>query len=234
MTPLSPTLSAPHFSRQIGKPFQVFINSTTIGSAWFNTKHIAQMSGTDLLRIRNMPCCCSAYADVDKQDGHLLTTNCGILPSQSLTQLGRMDAKHLPHDCPSHLNSETRSDILSVLQSAVSRFAREAETRVTQPGCMRPWQSEVDNRLAAAVAAIPDGTLLTPVGALPYSPSDSKLMSIFLRNFVCTPMDKACSKRVRPLSSCQLQSTLCACQTLQGCRHLCLSVPQSVLQRHFE
>ena len=65
-----------HFRRQIGKPFQVFKISATIGSDWFNGKRIAQMSGTDLLRMCNTACCCSAYDDVDKQDGHLLTTNC--------------------------------------------------------------------------------------------------------------------------------------------------------------
>ena len=48
-----------------------------------------------------------------------------------------------------------------------------------------------DVRIAAAAAAFPDGTLLTPVSALPYSPCDRKLMSIFLCKFVCTPMDKA-------------------------------------------
>lgn len=102
-----------------------------------------------------------------------------------------MGAKYRPHDCPSHLNTDSRSEILAVLREAVSRFVREAETRVTNPGCMRAWQSEVDVRIAAAVAALPDGTLLTPVGALPYSPSDRRLMSNFLHKFVCTPMDKA-------------------------------------------
>ena len=156
--PFITSLIPPHFQRQVGKPFQVFKNSATIGSDWFNAKHIAQMSGTELLKICNTTCCCSAYDDVDKQDGHLLTTNCDILPSQALAQLGKMGAKYRPHDCPSHLNSASRSEILAVLHEAVSRFVREAETRVKHPGSMRAWQSEVDVRIAAAVAALPDGT----------------------------------------------------------------------------
>ena len=77
--PFIASLIPPHFQKRIGKPFQVFKNSTTIGSDWLNGKRIAQMSGVDLLRICNTTCCCSAYDEVYKQDGHLLTTSCDIL-----------------------------------------------------------------------------------------------------------------------------------------------------------
>ncbi len=148
------------------------------------------MSARDLDQIRNGMCNCSSYHDDDKHDEHLLTTNCDILPSQGLRALGKMGAKHRPHDCPRSLNSESRSDILEVMQSAVTRFAREAEARVGTPGCMTAWKSEVVIRIEAAITRLPDGILLTPPGALPYSPSNRKLMSTFLQDIVCTPMDK--------------------------------------------
>ena len=180
------SLIAVHLRRRVGKPFLCWKNSATLGSHWFNAKRIAHLSGQDLLHICNSPCCCSAYPDAVKQDGHLLTTNCDILPSHTLIELGKMGAKYRPHDCPSYLNADTRSVILEVLHAAVSRFAREAEICVGTPGCMQAWKSEVGGKLETAVAAMPEGILLTPPGALPYSNSDRNLMSVFLRQFVCT------------------------------------------------
>lgn len=49
---------------------------------------------------------------------------------------------------------------------------------------MRVWKTGVTIRLEAAVAAIPEGTLLTSPGAMPYTSSDRKLMSEFLRKVV--------------------------------------------------
>ena len=149
------------------------------------------MSADELSSIRSNHCFCEAYHDVHKQDGHLMITDCGVLPSESLSALGNMGAKYRPHDCPSYLNPESRSEILTVMQGAVAQFARQAEARIGTPGCMTAWQSEVDVKIAEQVNQIPDGTLLDPHEALPYSPSDRRLMSEFLQNFVCTPMDKA-------------------------------------------
>ena len=61
--------------------------------------------------------------------------------------------------------------------------------RVSTPGCMTAWQSEVGVQIADRVNHS-DGTLLTPHVALPCSPSDRCLMSGVLQNFVCTPMAK--------------------------------------------
>ena len=58
--------------------------------------------------------------------------------------------------------------ILKVMQGAVAQFARQAEARVSTPGCMTAWQSEVDVKIAERVSQIPDGTLLTLHEALPY------------------------------------------------------------------
>ena len=180
-----------HLRRRIGNPFLCFEYSSPFGSHWHNAKRIAMMSSVELSSIRNRPCLCGAYDDIHKQDGHLLTTDCTVLPSESLVALGNMGAKYRPHDCPSYLNSESRSAILEVMRSAVARFAREAEARVNAPGCMTAWKSEVDVKIAESLSRVPDGTLLTPFGALPYSPSDRHMMSAFLQHFICTPMDKA-------------------------------------------
>lgn len=180
-----------HLRRQIGNPFLAWKSSSTIASHWHNAKRIAAMSADELSSICSNPCLCEAYHDVHKQDGHLMTTDCGVLPSESLSALGNMGAKYSPHVCPSYLNPESRSEILKVMQGAVAQFARQAEARVGTPGCMTAWQSEVDFKIAERVNQIPDGTLLNPHEALPYSPSDRRLMSEFLQNFVCTPMDKA-------------------------------------------
>lgn len=48
-----------------------------------------------------------------KQDGHLLTTNCDILPSPTLRTLGKMGRKFRPHDCSSHFDADSKSAILS-------------------------------------------------------------------------------------------------------------------------
>ena len=56
--PFVANLIPPHFQRQVDRPFQVFKNSATAGSDWFNANRIAQMSGTYMLRICDSPCCC--------------------------------------------------------------------------------------------------------------------------------------------------------------------------------
>ena len=132
-----------------------------------------------------------------------MTTDCDVLPSESLSALGNMGAKYRPHDCPSYLNPESRSDILKVMQGAVAQFARQAEARVSTPGCMTAWQSEVDVRFTERVNQIPDGTLLTPHEALPYFPSDRRLMS-------------------------KIFTELCVHAHGQGCRHICVSMHQGV------
>ena len=198
-----------HLRKPIGDPFLCWKNSATIGSHWHNAKRIALMSADELSRICDGPCNCSTFHDADKQDGHLLTTNCDVLPSQSLAALGRMGAKYRPHDCPSYLSPEWRSAIIAVMQRAAARFAREAEARVSTPGCMTAWKAEVDVKFEQRVNQIPDGTLLTPHEALPYSPADRRLMSDFLQNVVSTPMDKAADTFVLQCSKVYVTDLYC-------------------------
>ncbi len=54
----------------------------------------------ELSSICNRPCLCGTYDDVHKRDGHLLTIDCGVLPSESLIALGNMGAIYSTHDPP--------------------------------------------------------------------------------------------------------------------------------------
>ena len=168
-----------HLRKRIGTPCLCFKYPKTIGSHWMNAKRIAQMSASDLSDICNKPCSCSSNPDSLrgeplKQDGHLLTTNCGILPSQNLCALGKMGKKYRPHDCPSYFNPDTKTAILEAMRGAFARFAQQATLRVNTSGCMDAWMAEVNVKLKTRVDQIPLGTLLSPHEALPYSDFDGR------------------------------------------------------------
>ena len=153
------------------------------------------MSGTDLHFIRTGTCKCAEYSDDPnlkfKLDGHVLTTNCLILPTPRLQALCRMGAKYRPSECPSVFGPTTKSAILDVMHHSIQRFASEAVSRAKIHACMDAWRVEVTARVRQTIDSIPQGTLLTPNHALPYPLADRKEMTAFLRHMVCMPMDKA-------------------------------------------
>ncbi len=83
-----------------------------------------------------------------------------------------------------------------MLRPAIEAFARSAEERICMRNSMQAWVQEVMSQLSHALDDIPDGTLLHPPGALPYTHDDEVAMRHFLDRFrgrgvVCTSMDKA-------------------------------------------
>ena len=109
-----------------------------------------------------------------------------------------MGSKYRPIvSCTDQVMDQAAQDsILAILQRPIEKFAKAAEDRICMPNSMQEWVGTVMSELLAALHDIPDGTLLQPPDALPYTHDDDIAMRRFLTSYkgsgvVCTSMDKA-------------------------------------------
>ncbi len=149
------------------------------------------MSDTELANIRTQPCGCHIIDDRFKE-GHLRTSDPHVLPDRgSFRQLCAMGAKFRPSIESAVLDTSSKADIISSLTSSVKDFARKSADRALNTECMNEWQALVIQRLIDTVNNIPDGLCCSTATPLSYTQSDKVKMRAFLRDKVCTSMDKA-------------------------------------------
>ena len=163
-----------------------------IGMQWHNTRRYAHMSDTELANIRTQPCGCHLIDDRFKEEGHLRTSDPHVLPDWgSLRQLCAMGAKFRPSIDSAVLDADSKTDIISSLTSSIKDFARKSADRALNTECMNEWQALVIQRIQDKVNNIPDGLCCSTTTPLSYTRSDKIEMRAFLKDEVCTSMDKA-------------------------------------------
>jgi hypothetical protein len=159
---------------------------------WHNTRRYAHLSDTELASIRTQPCGCHIIGDRFKEGGHLRTSDPHVLPDRgSLHQLCAMGAKFRPSIESAVLDASSKTDIISSLTSSVKDFARKSADRALNTEWMNEWQALVIQRIIDTVNNIPDGLCCSTATPLSYTQSDEIEMRAFLRDKVCTSMDKA-------------------------------------------
>ncbi|KAL0029768.1 hypothetical protein WJX79_009130 [Trebouxia sp. C0005] len=103
-----------------------------------------------------------------------------------------MGAKFGPSVDSAVLDADSKTDIISSLTSSVKDFARKSADRALNTKCMNEWQALVIQRIQDTVNNLPDdlccSTTTTP---LSHTQSDEIEMRAFLKDKVCTSMDKA-------------------------------------------
>ena len=180
------------YREKVGTPLVAFKYEKPIGMQWHNTRRYAHMSDTDLAVIRTQLCSCHDIDDRFKEDGHLRTSDLHVLPDRgSLRQLCAMGAKFRPSLESAVLDAGSKVGIISSLTSSVKDFARKGADRALNTECMNEWQALVIQRITDTVNNIPDGTCCMETMPLSYTRSDEIEMQSFLRDKVCTSMDKA-------------------------------------------
>ena len=102
-----------------------------------------------------------------------------------------MRAKFRPSVESAVLDANSKSDIISSLTSSIKDFARKSADRALNTECMNEWQALVIQRIHDTVNDIPDGLCCSTATPLSYTQSDENEMRAFLRDKVCTSMDKA-------------------------------------------
>ena len=190
-----------HDREAVGRPLVVFKYADPLGLQWHNTRRYAHMSDAALACIRNNPCSCASIPDKYKRQGHLRTSDPGLLadpnimprPSANLRDLCAMGAKFRPGLESAVLEATTEDGIMSSLTASFTNFARKGEQRAARIGCLQEWKQKVLRRLRAIVDDIPADACISSVIPLSYTQSDESTMRQFLNDKVCTSMDKAAS-----------------------------------------
>lgn len=188
-----------HYREKVGRPLVVFKDAKPLGLQWNNIRHYAHMSNTALSAIRDGPCSCASIPEKYKHQGHLRTSDPGILadpdvlarPSANLRDLCAMGSKFRPGLESTVLDASSKSSIPSSMTTSIMDFAKKGGERAGMTTCMQAWQTLVLQRLRELVDAIPTDACISFVTPLSYTKSDESDMRSFLSDKVCTSMDKA-------------------------------------------
>ena len=102
-----------------------------------------------------------------------------------------MGAKFRPGIDSAVLDAHSKTDIISSLTSSIKDFARKSADRALNTECMNEWQALVIQCIQDTINNIPDGLCCSTTTPLSYTQSDEIEMRAFLKDKVCTSMDKA-------------------------------------------
>jgi hypothetical protein len=166
-------------------PKVVFKYVKTLGQKAFNYVDLGRnISEHAKMAILGNPCCCSndGYSPfVNESLGHIVTTNCSILPSETLKELFMKGTKF-------RLAPSKESCLLMAINKGISNFVTRVEESLGVQGILSHWKTMILKKASLKLA-----TLSSSRGSssgISLSSSDLHSLRKFFRNFVISYVNK--------------------------------------------
>ena len=208
-------------------PKVVFKYVKTLGQKAFNYVDLGRnISERAKMAILGNPCCCSndGYSPfVNESLGHIVTTNCSILPFEILKELFMKGTKF-------RLAPSKESCLLMAINKGISNFVTRVEESLGVQGILSHWKTMILKKASLKLA-----TLSSSRGSssgISLSSSDLHSLRKFFRNFVISYVDKCSNNFVFTCKKfyleCLLSEVNSSSQTYESC-----SLPsQEVISLH--